>query len=317
MRVRIHKSVAASLKSPIMLAGWPGMGHVGLGGISYVRQKLGAEPFAEVDAHEYFTPEAIEVSEGLARFPDIPSNTFYVARNPDVIIFESETQISGDGGIALMNEMLDFAAHHDVSRIFTGAAYAMPVSSSQPSKVLGVANREPIRDLLVSQNVELLEGGSIQGLNGLLLGFAGMREMDAACLLATMPQYAINLPNPKASREIVLVIQRILGRDVDLGDIDEAVGKMSQTMGEIEEKIQSAFLDEAAEADEELKEVDEEAVPQMVLERIERMFGEVALNGSKEKAAALKEELDRWSLYAHYEDRFLDLFRDDESADEK
>jgi len=300
-----------------MLAGWPGMGHVGLGGISYVRQKLGAEPFAEVDAHEYFTPEAIEVSEGLARFPDIPSNTFYVARNPDVIIFESETQISGDGGIALMNEMLDFAAHHDVSRIFTGAAYAMPVSSSQPSKVLGVANREPIRDLLVSQNVELLEGGSIQGLNGLLLGFAGMREMDAACLLATMPQYAINLPNPKASREIVLVIQRILGRDVDLGDIDEAVGKMSQTMGEIEEKIQSAFLDEAAEADEELKEVDEEAVPQMVLERIERMFGEVALNGSKEKAAALKEELDRWSLYAHYEDRFLDLFRDDESADEK
>ena len=64
----------------------------------------------------------------------------------------------------------------------------------------------------------------------------------------------------------------------------------------------------------ELQMVDEEQVPQYVMEKIERLFVMVSQAGSvgqaRETAAELKLELDKWSLYAYYEDRFLNLFRE-------
>ena len=47
-------------------------------------------------------------------------------------------------------------------------------------------------------------------------------------------------------------------------------------------------------------------VPQAAVVRIERLFREVSLGGNPEQ---LKQELDRWGLFQHYESRFLDLFR--------
>ena len=315
MRIRHHENIDGLLKAPTLLAGWPGMGHVGLGGIRYVRQKLGGRMFAEVDAHEYFTPEAVEVTNGLARFPDIPKNIFYYVDKPELIIFESETQLLGDGGVELMKQILDVAEQFKVSRVYTGAAYAMPISNSEPSRVLGVANRESLRDVLLGVGVELLKEGSIQGLNGLLLGFAGLRGLEAACLMATMPQYANLLPNPKASREIVRAMEGLLKVTVDPSEIDEAVTKMDQTMSEIEEKIQAVYSQGEEQVDEGLEAVDVESVPRVVMERIERMFVEVSRNRSQVRAEALKRELDRWNLYAFYEDRFLDLFRNEKGEE--
>ena len=190
----------------------------------------------------------------------------------------------------------------------------MPISHKQEVQVLGVANRSSLRDTLEPHGVEILQQGHISGLNGLLLGFAGLRDIEAACLLATMPQYAIQMPNPKASRAIVQVFESLLGIDVDLSEIDEAAEQINRSMGEIEGKIQSAFSSMAKEPkeegeEEELEQVDEEKVPQYVMERIEVLFQEVQSEGSKEKAAQLKKELDRWDLYSLYEDRFLNLFR--------
>ena len=64
----------------------------------------------------------------------------------------------------------------------------------------------------------------------------------------------------------------------------------------------------------ELEEVDEEQVPQYVMEKIERLFEEIQQENSRGKAAQLKKELDRWNLYSLYEDRFLNLFRRDKEG---
>ena len=150
-------------------------------------------------------------------------------------------------------------------------------------------------------------------MNGLLLGFAGARDIEAACLLATMPQYAINMPNPKASREIVRTLERVLGVEVDTDELDGIVDQMSETLGQIEDKIQTAFTGMVPEEREEaeVQAVDEEKVPQYVMEKIERLLREVKVGRSKDKASELKKELDRWGLYSLYEDRFLSLFKDD------
>ncbi len=53
--------------------------------------------------------------------------------------------------------------------------------------------------------------------------------------------------------------------------------------------------------------LNEEEVPKYIMDKIERMFSEVA--DDKSRAPQLKDELVRWNLYELYEKRFLDLFK--------
>lgn len=313
MNVKIRKDILPEVRSPILLAAWPGMGNVGVGAIDYLRRKLETAPFADVDMSDYFPPDAVVVEEGIAKFPKTPSHVFYYSPDPEVIIFESEAQIWGGGGMNLMNGILDIAEQFKVRAIYTGAAFAMPISHREEVRVLGVANTESLRDTLTSHGVDILKQGHISGMNGLMLGFAGLRGFQAACLMATMSQYAISLPNPKASRGIVRVLQSILGVQIDMTEIDHSVERMNRTLSEIEDKIRTAFSNMEMEEgeEEELEQVDEEKVPQYVMEKIERLFMELQQERSREKAVQLKKELDRWNLYDLYEDRFLDLFRGD------
>ncbi len=48
-------------------------------------------------------------------------------------------------------------------------------------------------------------------------------------------------------------------------------------------------------------------VPKAAIQRIERLFAEVQAGHAE--PTALKQELDRWGVFRHYEDRFLGLFR--------
>ncbi len=319
MNLNIHTDISAEITSPTLLAGWPGMGSVGVGAINYLRRHLDAVPFADVDMSEFFCHDEVVVEDGIAKLPDMPSHVFYHVPGKDLVIFESEDQVPGQGGIALMNRVLDLAEELDVQSIYTAAAYAFGMRHSEDVQVFGISNRETLRDHLLPHGVEVLSKGQISGLNGLLLGFADARNISAACLLSTMPHHLIQMPNPKSSREIVKVLCSLLDLEVDLSEMDEAVEEMGRALEVIEERIKSVFSSmegrgEGEETIEELGDVDEEAVPQKVMERIERMFLQVSHSSvahqSKAMASQLKQELDKWNLYPVYEDRFLNLFRE-------
>jgi len=317
MNLNIQTDISNEVVAPTLLAGWPGMGSVGVGAINYLRRQLDAVPFAEVDMSEYFCHEEVVVENGIAKLPDMPSHVFYRVPGRDIIIFESERQVGGQGGTSLMNKVLDLAEKLDVQAIYTAAAWALPARHTDDAHVMGISNQETLRDHIVPHGVEVLEQGTISGLNGLLLGFAAARGISAACLLATLPGHYMQMPNPKASREIVRVLSSLLDLDTDLAEMDEAVEEMGRVMEDIEDKIRSAITSmegEGQEKPEELGEVDEEAVPAKVMERIERMFLQVSHTNSDQQskvmAAKLKEELDKWNLYGVYEDRFLNLFRE-------
>ncbi len=98
--------------------------------------------------NEYFSPDAVEVENGIAKLPDLPSQVFYYVRDPELIIFESETQTAGPGGVALMTRMLDFAQQLKVGTIFTGAAFERTrraVCKTSPYVIgLGPTGRAPI-----------------------------------------------------------------------------------------------------------------------------------------------------------------------------
>ena len=98
MKLNVLNELPRSFQASVLLAGWPGMGSVGIGAIDYIRRKLDAVAFAEIDMQSHFTPEAMIVEDGIADFPDPPVHVFYVVEEHDLIIFQSEAQIGGPPG---------------------------------------------------------------------------------------------------------------------------------------------------------------------------------------------------------------------------
>jgi proteasome assembly chaperone (PAC2) family protein len=319
MKIRLQYDI--ELEAPILLAGWPGMGNVGVGAVDYLRRQIGATAFGEIDMHEHFTPEAIVVEQGIAKLPEVPGNTFAYTRSPELLFFLSEAQVSGPGALALTNLIVDLAEQFQVRRIYTCAAFAMPIGYQEKTRVLGVATDQTLLDSLAPHGAEVLPQGMISGLNGLLLGVAGARGIPSACLLATIPQYAISLPNPRGSRALVEAMGSVLGVEIDLGGFEAPTRQMDAVMSQIEERMRNAFENREPEEGEEGGgeesggPVEDDAVPGYVMNRLEGLFRATARN--RAKAGQLKEELDRWGLYELYEDRFLDLFRNREQDEDE
>lgn len=302
---KTHKKI--ELDNPVMVAGWPGMGSVALGMVDYLRRKLKSVKFAEIKIDPLSALDAVEIENGIAKLPKPPLSTFYYSKNPDIVIFEGEIQLAGIEGLRMLNKVLDVAEELKVKRIYTGAAFPLPVGYKDNPEVYGVVNKDRLRDIIVRNGIKIMEGGHISGLNGLLLGFAAKKDIEAVCLLATMPQYAISLPNPKASSAIIEILCGILGIRVDLNELHEYVKDMEERMSVIEDKIKDVFTIEE-EAPESYPH--EKKIPGYIMEKIEKLF--VEAKQDKAKASALKKELDRWDLYKLYEDRFLDLFRENQ-----
>jgi hypothetical protein len=295
---------------PVLLAAWPGMGNVGLIAMDYLRRKTNAGLLAEIDMSPFFIPESIIVKDGIAQLPEIPSSMFHYTQDPNLVIFESNAQISGKDGITLIKTILDISRQYNVSRIFTAAALAQPMSFQAASDVLASCSSAAHLDAIKHAGIVPMPDGYIAGLNGLLLGVAASRGLDAACLLATMPSYAANMPYPKASLEIVKLFNRLLSINVDLGELSASVEEMNQQLSAIEERIRQLFPTEKEQDEEMPEDLDEEKVPHYIMEKIEKLFKKVELDHSA--AAELKRELDKWNLYKLYENRFLDLFEDGE-----
>jgi len=293
---------------PTVLAAWPCMGNVGLITVDYIRQKLNAKPFAEIDMSPFFIPDSIVVKDGVAQFPDIPKSIFYATYNPELIIFESNAQLSARKGIMIIKMLLDMLKQFSLSRIFTFAAFAQPMSHANSSQALITCNSSDMLKALNRDDAIPMPDGYIAGLNGLLLGVAAAHQIDAACLLGTIPSYASNLDYPKASLVLVRIMHNMLGIDIDMSDLEEGVTAMEQQFDLIEERIREFIPSLNRDKEEDIAEVEDERVPHVIMNKIEALFAQAAHN--RDKATELKKELDRWKLYELYENRFLDLFRD-------
>jgi proteasome assembly chaperone (PAC2) family protein len=152
--IRYYKKIDTI--NPVMIAAWPGMGNVALGTVDYIRRKLKAVRFAQVMTDPLAALDAVEVKNGLSNIPRAPLSTFYYTKNPDIILFQGEVQPAGRNGIDLLNKVLGVAADLKVSRIFTGAAFPMPISYRDASEVHGAANKEQLRDYLKDSGISLM-----------------------------------------------------------------------------------------------------------------------------------------------------------------
>jgi hypothetical protein len=310
------------LKKPYMIAAWPGMGNVALGAARYLRKKLRAIPFAEIEPSGFFNPTGVLIKDRIIEKPGLPENKFYYWKGPnhDLVIFIGEAQPALDKDYEFASKVLDVAERFGVKRVYTFAAAPTPIHHTKKPKVWCTATSKELLKGLVKYDVVLMEGGHISGLNGLLLGSAKEREIDGVCLLGEIPYYTTQIENPKSSQAVLEVLIRILDIKVDISEIEVSAKHTEEEIEKLDREARetmSKFVDYFKQAEKPIDSEDIERIrkvfdmytriPESAKNKIDQLFSEARKDISR--ADELKAELDKWGAFGIYEDKFLDLFK--------
>lgn len=297
---------------PTMLVAWPGPGNVGFLAVDYIRTQLKAHAYAQIDMSALVIPDTMVVSEGVARFTDMPDSIFHYHYNPDLILFESTAQVGGREAAQIIQAVLDMARQFNVCAVYSASAFIQPNSAINTTHIYCACNSERMVPPLQSSGAEPVLTGRLTGIDGMLLSMAKSQDIETACVLSAIPLYAERITYPKGAAALITTISKLLKVTLDMSDINEAVDAMDVVLEDLEEKLGETDTQPTAQAPTEAPPPLEPSrinqVPVTIHERIEQLFAEVEHDRSR--AGELKAFLDRWGVFDKYEDRFLDMFSD-------
>jgi proteasome assembly chaperone (PAC2) family protein len=262
MGVRLYKE--PKLVNPVMIACWPGIGNIGIMAVDMLRRMVAAEEFGEIESWDFFYPKKILIRDGELKSLEFPENKFYFKKTEknDLLFFVGEEQPSdGRGGYAegtkaykMANLVLDVAQRFGCHRIYTSGAAVAPIHHTTRSRVWVVPNREELinevksyENTVLMSEVEGRDGqGNITGLNGLILGVAKMRGLEAICVMGEIPIYihGFPVPYPKGSRAVLEVLGAALAVNIPMDEINELIQKSDGEIESVYEKLPSEIREQ-------------------------------------------------------------------------
>lgn len=265
MGIRLYEE--PKLKDPVLIASWPGIGNIGIIAVNYLRQMVKARELGEIEPWDFFDPRRVLIEGGLLKELEFPSSKFYFQRtkNRDLIFFVGEQQPTETGTpypggrkvLEIANRVLDVALRFGCRRVYVSGAALAPIHHTARPKVWAVPNSESLvsevrsyENTVLMSDVEGRGGqGSITGLNGLLLGVAKKRGLEAVCVLGEIPFYlqGLAMVYPKASKSVLEVLTKILEVEIDFSTLDKMVAQVEQGIGNLEEQFYQQTPPEVAE----------------------------------------------------------------------
>jgi proteasome assembly chaperone (PAC2) family protein len=234
------------LRSPNMLAAWPGIGNVAMIVANYLKGKLNFKELGYIEASHFFDPIGVAVRDNVVEAPTFPQNRFYYCKNEgggsDLILFIGDDQPSSKA-YELANCVLDVAKKFSAERVYTCAAAITRIHHTEPPKVWGTATSYLLAEELSKHSLEYASNLQIAGLNGLLLGVAKERDIDGICLLGEVPVYASRVPNPMAALAVMKVLTVMLEVKVDFADIAKMAVEAGERIKQVAAQAMEEYID--------------------------------------------------------------------------
>ncbi len=234
------------LRSPNLIAAWPGISDVSMLVANYLVKKLNFKELAVIKASYFFDPIGVAVRNNLVESPQFPQSTFYYWKNEDkendIILFIGENQ-PATKGYELAHCVLDVGLKFQVKRIYTCAAAITRIHHTEQPRVWGVGTIPELMNELRAYN--LIQRGNLQiaGLNGLLLGVAKERGIEGICLLGEVPMYATRIQNPMAALSILKVLPKMLNIDIDTYELAQLASEAKEKMKQIASEAMGEYID--------------------------------------------------------------------------
>jgi proteasome assembly chaperone (PAC2) family protein len=255
------------LRRPILLAafeGWNDAGDAASTAVRHIRDRLLAQPFAELDPEEFYdftsTRPSIEIVDGTSRRLSWPATELAandVHGNGDVVtVLANEPQLKWR---TYCNEIIDVARAIDARLVVVLGALLAEVAHTRPTEVFGTSYDVELADDLG------LETSNYEGPTG-IVGVLHAACLDAGIpsvsLWASVPSYVPGAPSPKAALALVRRAADLLPLTVPVTDLEIASAayerQVSRLVSEDEEtatyvaQLESRFDDPDDDEDEEL-----------------------------------------------------------------
>ena len=232
--LKVHASVEFPGR-PRMIAALPDMGNVAGIGLAYLAKKLDARLYAEL--YSYWPP-FVSYRDGIVDYKQA-SYRFYAVEASNLVIFAGDFNPADPRRLyEVCYEALDMAGRMNVKELYSiGAA----LRQATGDKVYAATNNPAMAPALTGAGAEMLQGeGQISGFNGLIIGLAKERNLDAACLLAEIDNP--NIIQPRAAQSILQVLSRVLGLPAfdmaQLGDEEKRKKFMEQQVSYLEKAME-------------------------------------------------------------------------------
>lgn len=237
MRFREHK--APTVENPVFVEGLPGVGNVGKLAAQHLVDALGAKLWFDVFSHD-FPPQVTIESDGTVR---LVRNQVWVVpgkKEQDLVLLTGDYQpLSSEGQFALVEGVLDRLEPLGCKQMYTLGGYGLGTTVEDPD-VLGAATDVETVKTLRQHGVRFEDDeptGGIVGASGLFLGLGMERGMRGACLMGETSGYMVD---PAAARVVLNVLGKVLGRDIDMTDLEDRAAEIDRITQQLHEAEQAA-----------------------------------------------------------------------------
>ncbi len=223
----IKEKEKVELKSPILIEGFPGLGEVGRIAVRFLTKQLKAKKLALLYS-PYFPYYVIVDKKGSAR---LLRGQFYFWENRkggrDIITLTGDSQAQTvQGQYEVASSILDYAKKKGVSLLITLGGYKS--NGKETPAVIAVSTDSKLIEVAEKAGATLSsEGNPIVGMAGILIGIAKFKELPALCLLGKTDGY---FPDPKAAKNVLQVLIKMLDLDIDLKGLDKEIERANRIL---------------------------------------------------------------------------------------
>ncbi len=239
-------------KKPVLIAAGPGTSNVGLRTVNYLRKKLNAELFAEIDEGDFYNPPYnFTFNEGIIETSSIepkektPLNRFYYCRSRgenDIIFFTADTAPLQGKIPELAGYVLDAARRFGIIRFYMPGAFLTDIHHSLEPAIYGSATEEKLIEYLSSYDVYPVPPMNIaHNTSAWLLGMAKWKGVEAIGLVSEIPAYNPEGRNIRACRALVrLIIEMLEIENPDLSDLDDMLVREEEWLARRLDELQES-----------------------------------------------------------------------------
>lgn len=216
-------------------AGWPDAGEVATGAVRYLRDKLGAAPFAELRPEEFyiFTEQRPQTTQGenpWERQITWPANRFYFWKGeggaPDLVLLEGiEPHLKW---ATFVDSILDLAQSLSVAKLVSLGGTLDSVPHTKEPPISGASSDPDLREALESLSIRPSGYEGPTSIHSALLDGCNRRGLANASLWGHAPLYLQATPNPRVCHALLRKLVAFLALPLDLGDLEEAAASFDR-----------------------------------------------------------------------------------------
>jgi uncharacterized protein len=223
-----------TLRSTILICGFPGSGYVGKLAIDHLISELESRHLADIYSTS-FPPQVVITNTGTV---ELMKNILYYVKDPgskhDFLFLTGDAQpVSSKVEYLLGEEIIKIAKNFNVRQIITLGAYITGMFVETP-RIFGVATDDDGLKLLNSFSISKIDNGSISGMNGILLGIGKIDSLNGISLLGETSGYVIDA---NASKFILQKLLAIVGLNISMEDLDKKAKDTIMLIKSIEQRM--------------------------------------------------------------------------------